>query len=179
VSLDVRLFHEQIGGIIRRAAYPLPPGTQLLQSAAGFAQTTDYVNAEDFSIRGLEYQLKWRPWSGAQLVLNQAWTNIDSRDGGAALAAPKLASTLMWTQKLPRGMDLSLIHHERGAMTLQGSSVQFPMRRTDLRLGLPLQWGKQRGDLALVVQNLGAPYQEFNASFQFQRRAFVTLRVDN
>ena len=179
LSLDVRLFHEQIGGIIRRTPYALAPGTQLLQSAAGFAQAIDYVNAEDFSIRGLEYQLKWRPWAGAQLVFNQAWTNIDSSDAGAALAAPKLASTLMWTQKLPRGVDLSLIHHERGPMTLQGSSVQFPMRRTDLRLGLPLQWGKQRGDLAVVVQNLGAPYQDYNGSFLFQRRAFVALRVDN
>ena len=179
LSVDVRLFHEQIGGIIRRTPYALPPGTQLLQSAAGFAQTIDYVNVEDFSIRGLEYQLKWRPWAGAQLVFNQAWTNIDSRDGGAALAAPKLASTLMWTQKLHRGIDLSLIHHERGPMTLQGSSVQFPMRRTDVRLALPLQFGKQRGDLALVVQNLGSAYQDFNGSFQFQRRGFVTLQLDN
>ena len=85
----------------------------------------------------------------------------------------------MWTQKLPRGIDLSLIHHERGPMTLQGSSVQFPMRRTDVRLGMPLQLGKQRGDLALVVQNLGSAYQDFNGSFQFQRRAFVTLQLDN
>ena len=179
VSLDVRLFHEQIGGIIRRTPYALPAGTQLLQSAAGFAQAIDYANAEDFAIRGLEYQLKWRPWAGAQLVFNQAWTNIDSRDDGAALAAPKLASTLMWTQKLPRGVDLSLIHHERGRMKLQGSSVQFPMRRTDLRIGLPLRFGSQKGDLALVVQNLGSPYQDYNAFFQFQRRAFVTLQLDN
>ena len=179
VSVDVRLFHEQIGGIIRRASYALPPGTQLVQSASGVSLTTDYVNAEDFAIRGLEYQLKWRPWAGTQLTFNQAWTNIDSRDAGAALAAPKLASTLMWTQKLPRGIDLSLIHHERGPMTLQGSSVQFPMRRTDVRLGMPLQLGKQRGDLALVVQNLGSAYQDFNGSFQFQRRAFVTLQLDN
>ena len=85
----------------------------------------------------------------------------------------------MWTQKLPRGVDLSLIHHERGRMKLQGSSVQFPMRRTDLRIGLPLRFGSQKGDLALVVQNLGSPYQDYNAFFQFQRRAFVTLQLDN
>ena len=179
VSLDVRLFHEQIGGIIRRTLYALPPGTQLLQSATGFAQTVDYANVEDFSIRGLEYQLKWRPWAGAQLILNQAWTHIDSRNVGAALAAPKLASSVMWTQKLPQGVDLTLIHHERGRMTLQGSSVQFPMRRTDLRVALPLRLGSHKGELALVVQNLGAPYQEFNASFQFERRAWLTLQLEN
>ena len=179
VSLDVRLFHEQLGGIIRRTPYTLPPNTQLLQSAAGFAQTVDYVNAEDFAIRGLEYQLKLRPWAGAQLLLNQAWTNIDSQNKGAALAAPKLATSVMWTQKLPHGVDLSLIHHARGPMTLQGSSVVFPMRRTDVRVAMPLQFGSQKGEVALVVQNLGAPYQDFNATSQFQRRAWVSLRVEN
>lgn len=179
ISLDVRLFHEQIGGIIRRTPYALPPGTQLLQSAAGFAQTIDYVNAEDFAIRGLEYQLKWRPWAGAQLILNQAWTNIDSRNFGASLAAPKLATSVMWTQKLPQGIDLSLIHHDRGPMTLQGSSVRFPMRRTDVRAGVPLRFGNHKGEVALVVQNLGAPYREFNASFQFERRAYVSLQLEN
>jgi iron complex outermembrane recepter protein len=179
ISLDMRLFQEQIGGIIRRTPYALPPGTQLLQSAAGLAQTNDYANAEDFAIRGLEYQLKWRPWAGAQLMLNQAWTNINSRNFGASLAAPKLATSVMWTQKLPQGIDLSLIHHDRGPMTLQGSSVRFPMRRTDVRVGMPLRIGSQKGEVALVVQNLGAPYQEFNASFQFQRRAWVSLQFDN
>ena len=179
VNLDVRLFHEQLGGIIRRTPYALPPNTQLLQSATGFAQTNDYVNAEDFSIRGLEYQLKLRPWAGALLLLNQAWTNIDSQNTDAALAAPKLATSVMLTQKLPQGIDLSLIHHERGPMTLQGSSVIFPMRRTDVRVGMPLRFGSSKGEVAMVVQNLGAPYQDFNGSFQFQRRAWVSLRVDN
>ena len=179
VNLDVRLFHEQIGGIVRRTPYSLPPNTQLLQNATGFAQTFDYVNAEDFAIRGLEYQLKWRPWAGAQLILNQAWTNIDSQNTGAALAAPKLATSVMWTQKLLQGIDLSLIHHERGRMTLQGSSVIFPMRRTDVRVAMPLRFGSQKGEVALVVQNLGAPYQDFNASFQFQRSAWISLRVEN
>ena len=151
----------------------------MLQNAAGFAQTIDYVNAEDFAIRGLEYQLKWRPWAGAQLILNQAWTNIDSQNTGAALAAPKLATSVMWTQKLLQGIDLSLIHHERGRMTLQGSSVIFPMRRTDVRVAMPLRFGSQKGEVALVVQNLGAPYQDFNASFQFQRSAWISLRVEN
>ncbi len=179
LSLDVRLFHEQIGGIIRRTPYALPPGTQLLQSATGFAQANDYVNTEDFAIRGLEYQLRWRPWTGAQLLLNQAWTDIGSRNFGASLAAPKLATSVMWTQKLPQGIDLSLIHHQRGAMTLQGSSVRFPMRRTDVRVGLPLRFGNQKGEAALVVQNLGKPYQEYNASFQFERRAYVSLQLEN
>jgi iron complex outermembrane receptor protein len=179
LSLDVRAFHEQVGGFVRLSKYLLPAGLQLIEVLTGYAPTFDYVNSEDFAIKGLEYQLKWRPWTGSQLALNQAWTTIGSSDQGDASAAPNLATTLMWTQKLPGGVDLSLIHHDRGRMKLQGTDKQFAMNRTDLRLGVPVQYGRHRGDVALVVQNLGAPYQDYDQTFLFQRRAFVTLRLDN
>ena len=66
-------------------------------------------------------------------------------------------------------------------MTLQGSGEgsQVAMTRTDVRLAMPLRFGRNQGELALVVQNLGAPYGDFAPNFQFQRRAFVTLRLEN
>jgi iron complex outermembrane receptor protein len=166
LNLDVRAFHEQTSGFIRQ------------QNASG---PKDYANGEDFVIQGLEYQLKWRPWRDAQLIFNQSYTDISAADPGTALAAPKLASSITFFQKLPGGVDLSLMHQDSGTVTLQGAGVKdkVAMTRTDLRLGLPLRFGPNRGELALVVQNLGAPYQDFSPNFQFQRRAFVTLRVEN
>lgn len=178
LSVDVRAFHERIGGFIRSQLYTLPAGTQLLVNQNGLAQTNDYVNAEDFSIRGLEYQLKWRPWVGAQLVFNQALTAIDSLNPPDAAAAPQSATSLMWVQKLPGGLDFSLMHHERSLAKLQAATQEFSMSRTDVRLGLPLRIGKQRADLAVVVQNLGSPYQDFDRTFQFRRRAFVSFQMD-
>ncbi len=177
LSVDVRAFHERIGGFIRSQVYTLPPGTQLLVNQNGLAQTNDYVNAEDFSIRGLEYQLKWRPWQGAQLVFNQALTSIDSANPPDAAAAPQSATTLMWAQKLPGGLDFSLIHHARSLAKLQAATQEFAMTRTDVRLGLPIRFGSQRADLALVIQNIGAPYQDFDRTFQFRQRAFVSLQM--
>jgi len=165
LNLDVRAFHEQISGFIRQQ------------------NTTprDYANDEDFAIQGLEYQLKWQPWRDSQLMFNQTYTDINSSDQGSALAAPKLTSSITLFQKLPGGLDLSLMHQDSGTVTLQGANFrdQVAMTRTDLRLGLPLRFGPNRGELALVVQNLGVPYQDFSPHFQFQRRAFVTLRVEN
>lgn len=174
-SLDVRAFHEQIGGFVRRQAYALPRGATKFPS-----NPWDYVNDENFAIRGLEYQFKWRPWRDAELTFNQAFIKIDSVDAGTALAAPKRASTLTFFQKLPLGLDLSLIHQDSGKVTPQGSGYQHQVAitRTDLRLGLPLYFGHNRGELALVLQNLGSPYQDFAPEFKFQRRAFVTLRVE-
>lgn len=175
-SLDVRAFHEQINGFVRRRAYALPAGTTLFPS-----NPFDYINHEDFAIRGLEYQLQWQPWQGAKVVFSQAYTRIGSVDLATASAAPKLASALSLFFKLPGGLDLSLMHQDNGKVTSLGRSndPQPAMRRTDLRLAAPLRFGPNRGELALVVQNLGSPYQDFAPEFKFRRRAFVTLRLDN
>jgi len=166
LNLDVRAFHEQINGFIRQQNATRPK---------------DYANDENFSIRGLEYQLKWRPWRDAQLIFNQAYTKISSAEPSTALAAPELASSITFFQKLSCGLDLSLMHQDSGTATPQGSGYldRAAMTRTDLRVGAPLRFGSNRGELALVVQNLGVPYPDFAPAFAFQRRAFVTLRVEN
>ena len=176
LNLDVRAFHEQIGGFIRSNTYALTTEAPLFPSAP-----YDYRNNEDFSIQGLEYQMKWRPWRDAQFIFNQAYIDINSADPGSAMAAPELVSSMTYFQKLPGGIDLSLMHLDSGTKVLQGAGAndKLAMTRTDLRLGFPLRFGRNRGELALVVQNLGTPYQDFQKNFYFERRAFVTLRVEN
>lgn len=175
LSLDVRLFQERITGFVRSRMYALPAGNTLLPS-----RPVDYVNDENFTIKGMEYQLKWRPWRDAQFIFNQAYTDINSIDKGTVLPAPKVASSLTYLQKLPGGVDLSLMHQASGPVVLTGSSGIYPaINRTDVRLSLPVQWGSTRGEVALVVQNLGSPYLDFDQLFTFERRAFVTLQLEN
>jgi len=178
-SLDVRAFQEQISGFVSRQSYALPVGTSLLPS-----NPWDYYNADDFAIQGVEYQFKWHPWAGAQAGFNQAYSHLrfsrPPTDPNMAFVVPAVTSTLFFTQRLPAGLALTLTHQDRGTMALQGSgNERVAMTRTDLRLSKALQWGAKRGELALVVQNMGAPYQDFDRVFWFQRRAFVTLRLDN
>jgi iron complex outermembrane receptor protein len=168
LNWDVRIFQEEMGGFIRQKNAVLP---------------RDYANDEDFPITGWEYQLKWRPWSGAHLIFNQAFIDIGSvrQLTGTVMAAPKQASSLVFTQKFASGLDLTLTHQDSGTSTLQSSSLGdlVAMTRTDLRLGSPLRWGKHSGELSLTVQNIGLPYQDYDPKFSFERRAFVTLRLDN
>ena len=176
LNLDLRAFHEQISGFVLHKQYDLAGYRGLVP-----IRPWDYTNGENFAIHGLEYQLKWQPWRGAQFVLNQAYTEIGSKDVDIAMSAPKLATTLSFFQKLPGGLDLSLIHQDSGSQSQLGAGGKddVAMTRTDLRLALPLRFGANRGELALVVQNLGLPYPDFMPEFQFQRRAFVTLRIEN
>lgn len=165
LNLDVRVFQEQVGGFIR-------------QSRTGGPK--DYVNSEDFAIQGVEYQLKWQPWRDAQLILGQAFTDIGSRDPDTQLAAPKQASTLTFFQKLPGGLDFSLMHQDQGLVAPQGAGADhMAFTRTDLRLAKSLRLGVSRGEVALVVQNLGTPYRDFAKDFRFEQRAFLTLRLEN
>jgi iron complex outermembrane recepter protein len=169
LQTDVRVFNERMGQYIRR---------QNLDVRTPFLY--DYVNDEDFSIYGLEYQLKWRPSRDTQIGLNQARINNTSYDKGTALSAPKLATSLTLVQKLPMGVDLSLMHQQTSLLTPQGGYgfLQGSIKRTDLRVGMPMRLGNNRAEVAAVVQNLGAPSMDFRPGFRFERRAFVNMRVE-
>ncbi|TXT41259.1 MAG: iron complex outermembrane recepter protein [Comamonadaceae bacterium] len=180
-TLDVRAFQEQISGFVRRKQYALPAGTSLLPS-----NPWDYFNSDDLAIRGFEYQFKSHLWKGAQLGFNQAYAHISflnpanpAVDPNTAFAVPDLTSTLFFTQKFPGGIELTLTHQDIGTVSLQGSTRdKQALTRTDLRLSKALQWGSKRGELALVIQNMGVPYPDFDRTFMFERRAFLTLRLE-
>lgn len=165
LNLDARLFNEQMVGLIT-------------QVDNGFK---DYTNNDNFSIKGLEYQMKWSPWAGGQLMLNQSYTNISSLNLDRALAAPRLLNSLAFIQKFEKGLVLSLMHQNSTPSILAGSDEEFKRRalRSDLRISLPMRFGAQKGEVAMVVQNLGSPYFDFHHDFQFERRAFVTFRVEH
>lgn len=178
-QLDVRVFEERVSDFVQTGSYALPAGTSLLPS-----NPIDFFNKDEFRVHGVEYQLKWQPWKGAHIGFNQAYTNITFTrpqfDLGYPVFTPELATTLLISQKLPSGFEVSLSHQDSSAFSLQGSgSNKKPLTRTDIRLGKIFNWGSKKGELALVVQNLGLPYADFDPTFQFQRRAFVTLRLDN
>ena len=170
-SVDVRVYREKIDGFIRQLNATLP---------------RDYANTEDFAIQGWEYQFKWRPWTGAQFILNQAYTDIGAisvaagAQTGTAFAAPKRSSTLVYFQKFPNGLDLSMSHQDNGTATLTGTGYdsRTAMTRTDFRLAWPLHWSTHAGEWAVMVQNLGSPYPDYFVGHYFERRAFVTLRLD-
>lgn len=178
-ALDVRVFQEQLGGYSVRQRYDLPAGSSLLPSSP-----VDYFNSDGFVIRGLEYQLNWKPWQGAQVGFSQAHTRLTVINppivSDVSLAAPERVSTLFFRQNLPADLELSLLHQDSSKSSLMGSdSNKRAFRRTDVRVGKSLSWGDRRGEFALVVQNLGQPYLDFDSKFEFRRRAFVTLRLDN
>ena len=91
LNLDVRVFKERINGFIRQW---------------NATQPKDYFNQDDFSVQGLEYEMKWQPWSGAQFRLAQAYIHSSAADqdngavSGLPLAAPRQATTTVLVHRL-------------------------------------------------------------------------------
>ncbi|MEI8171006.1 MAG: TonB-dependent receptor [Rhodoferax sp.] len=176
VNLDVRLFHEKVTDSIKYIAYPNADGLFY----GGY--TIDFANVENFDIHGIEYQLKWRPWAGAQVILNQSLVDSSWTDNGSTgyKRQPYLSSGLMLMQRLPGGADLSLMYHQADTTNFAGSGEMAPaMSRTDVRLAWPLRFGAKRGEVSVVVQNLGPANLDFVPEFKFRQQAFVMLKVDH
>jgi hypothetical protein len=176
----MRLFDESFTGFIHGIDYAFDgKDDQLLPG-----KFTDYVNADNFSIRGLELQWTGQPWSGAKLGFNQVFSRMafprPPSEAKLRVSVPESTSTLFLTQQLPSGLQFSVSHQYSEPLWVQksGDFRQY-IHRTDWRLSKLLRFGHRTGEFAVTVQNQGQPYADFAKEILFKRRAFVTLRIDH
>ena len=172
LSLDLRVYEEQVRGLVKRVQYTLP-------GSGNGDQVFDYVNGEDFNIHGYEYQIKWKPWKDGQLIYGQALVDSTQSVGSGPIRAYG-SQSLMLMQQLPAGYEFSLIYFQADATHFPGEDQSAPaFSRTDVRLARAMRLGGRRAELSLVVQNLGASYQDFLPGFRFHQQAYVMLRLEN
>jgi iron complex outermembrane recepter protein len=172
---DVRLFQESIiDGISNNRSDP-PADPEI------------FKNTEASTIEGLEYQLKFQPMAGTQVLWSQTWTHIRvtaSRDPGPLTtrteggAAPR-AISLAVTQQLAPGWDASLGFQQADGISLLSTNngARFLQQRTDVRLAKSFRWAGHPAELAVTVQNLGSPQRDGDRTFYFERRAMLTFSI--
>ncbi len=175
LTLDMRAYSEKMRNVIELGEYANP--TFPFQSPVLY----DFVNTNAVKTRGLEYQLRWKPFDTTELWVNQAFERT-SWDADADMPfAPTHATTIAWFQKLPNDFGLSVIHHSIGAMSWNEAVDKLPSRRRlDVRLAKPFHIGSTRAEVALTVQAVNGSIPEYQAgsNFTFERRAFGTLRLE-
>jgi iron complex outermembrane receptor protein len=168
LAVDVRVFNEQLSGIIFQGSSP--------------AGVKSYSNVDQFALDGVEYQVKWRPWAGSQLLLSQTFLHNDSSNADTSMSAAKHSSSVAWFQKLPGNVEFSLMHNASGPRVLaenRGVNLARSLSRTDVRLAVPLQLGPKRGEWAITVQSIGSAYADYDPKrASFQQRAFLSLSVE-
>ncbi|WP_295005964.1 TonB-dependent receptor [uncultured Dechloromonas sp.] len=200
-SLDVRLFDETIRNrhytIDRNANSDLVPSL-----------TTPI---QDVRIHGVEYQFKWQPFEPTRLVLNQAFAKLDADYLGSALAypngtlsqanangniealtersMPRRATSLLWMQNLPHGLQFSLAGYWQDKMKWSSNSWSAKYRRFDGRLAYPFRMGGVNAEIAYVVQSINGAhgeYKTYDGSGRdpdgtgriVDRRQWISLRLD-
>ena len=172
-TLDLRLFEERVRGFVRRPEYSLP-------GSGGTNTAFDYINGEDFNIRGYEGQFRWKPRIGTQLVYGFSRLNSQQAYSGEANVDHYGSHSLMWMQQLPAGFDLGLSYYATDASYFPGANQTAPaIRRTDLRVAKALQLAGRRAEVAVVCQNLGTSYPDFRPEFRFHQQVYVVLKVEN
>ncbi len=165
-EVDVRVFEEGISGLIKEA-----------QDAPNLPKY--FINGEDYTIRGAELQIRWRPWRDAQLHLAHSYTESTKSLSDAAWQTPVAITGLLFAQRLPTQLELSLAHYQMDSTQYPSRSARAPaLHRTDLRLAKGgLRVAGSPAELALVVQNLGPDYPDVMPELTFRRQAYLALRV--
>jgi iron complex outermembrane recepter protein len=144
----------------------------------------DYTNQAGFTVRGIEYQVRWKPLEGTEIWLNQNFQNLiwDATALNKTLnLPPQRATTLALFQKLPYDFDLSVMYHTMGAMSWGNARDALPSRnQLDARLAKTFRIGSTRVEAAFAVQAAKGTYPEYLArkDFAFERRAFGSLRLE-
>jgi iron complex outermembrane recepter protein len=164
-SGDVRMFEERITDGIER-----PSGSP-----------EDYRNIENFTITGMEYQVQWRPHPERRIFFTEAWTDIAGSDRfKTSHGAARHAASLAVMQLLPDRWSMSMLYQlteDIGLMS--GNDKRYSFSRTDFRIGKQFRWGRNKAELAFTVQNLDVPYPDGDRKYSFDRRAMVSLRIEN
>ena len=176
LTLDARLYHERMDKIIKVSRYDNP--------VTGL-NTRDYVNLTGLTMVGLEYQLRWKPFSNTELWLNQSYADLkwdDARlDDRDERRPPKHATLIGVFQRLPGDWQLSVIHERLGGMTFRDNRDWMPFsHRTDVRLAYPFRIGTSKAEAAFTVQSVEGdrPFFLVRRNFELTRKSFLTLRVE-
>lgn len=192
--LDVRAFKERVKDRIVPVELPLAAPNcdvigflnDLVKGASqrppvviltGCGAYRDFLNGQDLRISGVEYQLRWKPMSGSEVTINQAFVDLASvanarlvaaSQGAAADAvrqmdnsAPEVSSMLRWEQRLPFGLEGSITYYRYGRFQWTKHTSVGPFHRTDWRVAYPFRWSAGRGDVSFMVQGDGGRHAEY------------------
>ena len=178
LTLDVRGFVEHMQDAITRKENPYSLAQILLLGKNRFGYIND---SGSFDTRGVEYQLRWKPFGETEIMVNQTFQTLIWNQGQDDAQPPSHSTTLALFQKLPHDLDLTLMYYSLGAMTWGNAKDSLPSsHRIDARVALPFRIGSTKAEAAVVVQSVngGNPEYQFSKNFVSERRAFGTLRLE-
>lgn len=178
LTVDARVFRDRMHDLITELVVP-----------AGDTDGTafDYRNEGQADVTGAELQLDYRWTPATRFVLDYARMRADVSGLSAQAhfdearherSVPAYSASLLALHRFSQRWEGSAAYHRVARMEWLGvGGAVDSYGRLDVRLGRAVRVGRASGQVALVVQNLGADTTPFHPENVFDRRAFVTVSL--
>ena len=117
LSLDLRLFREELTRLITGEFYLLP------RSDTFNAVAYDLRNNAQATQEGAEYQLSWRPWNGSTLAWGAYRAHTVSDKVAVQRSVPAESQSLVWLQQIDPSLSLFSAYVRTQPMTWLGEAT--------------------------------------------------------
>ncbi len=175
LSVDARAFDERVTELITQELYSLPPGSEVDPDSSAY----DLRNAGSARIRGIEYQLHWRPTPWQSWTLGHYLADRSGSEPYIAESIPSYGFHLLGVLRLPDRRRISAFYQSASPIRWIGESAGVASwTRLDLRLEQGFSAAGLRGSVALVGQALTGAIADFRSGQTFERRAFLVLTLE-
>ena len=178
LGFDVRIYQEKLSDLII-AHYRVDP--ERLTVLPG-NQLLDFGNEKTLTVRGLEAQLDWQTRFGTRLFAGYALTDIEAGntrfDSGYAESAPQHTVSLLGSQQLPNGWEVSLNYHYQSGMTWYLDAPIDAYHQLDARLAKTFSLGNRRAVAEIVGTNLLGSVNDYLPTRAWDSGVFFRLALE-
>lgn len=184
ISLDLRLYRDRIKNAITLIKVP---SVEIRDNYA-----LDYDNRNEITVDGLDLELTYRPQRATRLILTLAFMEGTANPQGADVvydkrhieaSIPDFSASLLVMHHFANNWYASLAAYWVDDMFWLADTDPGNRKpaqgysRLDLRLARSFRSADYHSELSLVVQNVGADYDEFFPRQLFSTRAFVNFEL--
>ena len=184
ISLDLRLYRDRIKNAITLIKVP---SVEIRDNYA-----LDYDNRNEITVDGLDLELTYRPYRETRLVLTLAFMDGKANPLGADVvydkrhieaSIPDFSASLLAMHQFSSNWSASLAAYWVDDMFWLADSDPGNRKpaqgysRLDMRLARSFRSTDYHAEVSLVVQNLGADYDEFFPRQSFSTRAFCNFEL--
>jgi iron complex outermembrane receptor protein len=171
LQVDARVFHDHYRNLVDVAFVSAGDGNDFIYQ---------FINAsEPATLKGVEFQIEWRPRPSTRLFLTPAWARIRSADDRIEDSAPPFSLGVLLDHALDAHWRASAGYYHSGAMTwLGGGSRVGVTDRLDARVAYRTRLNGHAAEFWLTGQSLLGGQTEFEEFQQAERRFLLGGRME-
>lgn len=170
LTFDLRAFYDDYSNLIDFAEMPFSDGQDDL--------AYQFFNAGNATVKGVEFQLEWKPAPRTRVHFAPSWVRIDSDNPDWSDSAPSYAFSLLAEHGLNQHWWLSGLWNRSAPFTWMGAGGRIDAaNRLDLRVAWRGQASGVPVEVALIGRHVLGGDEEFYPTIESERQALLQFRA--